>query len=99
MATPSRTAASIGTCSESRPTSCTGSSINVRDMRVTPDTPKAAGWWMIELMQDLYPLFRSLTGEGNRRTLAALAQHIPVRTHEVATGTRAYDWVVPREWR
>jgi aminopeptidase-like protein len=53
---------------------------------------------MHSLVADLYPICRSITGDGVRRTLDILKQHIPLRTTEVPSGTPAFDWVVPREW-
>jgi aminopeptidase-like protein len=50
------------------------------------------------LMERLYPLCRSLTGDGVRRTLQFLQGIIPLKIHEVSTGTSAYDWTVPNEW-
>ena len=50
------------------------------------------------LVAELYPLPRSITGEGVRQTLAILRQHIPLTVHEVPTGTRVFDWTVPSEW-
>jgi aminopeptidase-like protein len=50
------------------------------------------------LAERLYPLCRSLTGDGVRTTLKVLQEIIPVEIHEVPTGTRAYDWIVPNEW-
>jgi aminopeptidase-like protein len=50
------------------------------------------------LIADLYPLCRSITGEGVRQTLAIVQQHIPLTVHEVPTGTRVFDWTVPKEW-
>lgn len=48
--------------------------------------------------RELYPLCRSITGEGLRRTLAAVQDQIPLQTTEVPTGTPVFDWTVPKEW-
>jgi aminopeptidase-like protein len=53
---------------------------------------------MHALVRELYPICRSITGDGLRRTLARLGQDIPLVLHEVPTGTRVFDWTVPREW-
>jgi aminopeptidase-like protein len=53
---------------------------------------------MFALVEELYPICRSITGDGVRRTLRVLAHHLPVAVHEVPTGTRVLDWTVPREW-
>ena len=54
---------------------------------------------MHRLAQRLYPICRSLTGAGVRETLWILREHIPeLTTHEVASGTQCFDWVVPNEW-
>lgn len=58
----------------------------------------AAGASMLELMRDLYPMCRSITGPGLRATLQRVALQIPLTTTEVATGTQVFDWTVPREW-
>ena len=46
----------------------------------------------------LFPICRSITGEGVRRTLAILSEQIDIAVREVATGTKVLDWVVPQEW-
>ena len=53
---------------------------------------------MHSLITDLYPICRSITGEGFRRTLRRLREHIPLDIHEVPTGTQVFDWTVPKEW-
>ena len=51
-----------------------------------------------ELFRKLFPITRSVAGEGNRRTLEILSQVSPLRRLEIPSGTRCFDWVVPREW-
>jgi aminopeptidase-like protein len=46
----------------------------------------------------LYPICRSITGNGIRQTLAMIQDRIPLRIHEVPTGTHVFDWAVPKEW-
>jgi aminopeptidase-like protein len=50
------------------------------------------------LAAEIYPICRSITGNGVRATLRELSAHVPLRVHEVSTGTAAFDWTVPREW-
>ncbi len=50
------------------------------------------------LASELYPICRSITGNGVRATLRLLGAHIGIQVHEVPTGTPAFDWTVPREW-
>ena len=61
--------------------------------------PKSqSGVEMHDLMRELYPLCRSITGNGVRETLRILQRHIPLQTQEVASGTAVFDWTVPKEW-
>lgn len=59
---------------------------------------KDVGETMYALVRDLYPICRSITGNGVRFTLDHIKQRIPLDVHEVPSGTRVFDWVVPKEW-
>jgi aminopeptidase-like protein len=58
----------------------------------------ADGDWMYRFAASLYPICRSITGDGVRATLRAVGAHLPLTIHEVPTGTAVLDWTVPREW-
>jgi aminopeptidase-like protein len=60
--------------------------------------PADSGQAMYELIREMYPLCRSLTGDGLRNTLNILKGHIALDVHEVPTGTPVFDWTVPKEW-
>jgi aminopeptidase-like protein len=53
---------------------------------------------MHALVTELYPICRSITGDGLRQTLRILRKHAPLEIQEVPTGTRVLDWIVPNEW-
>jgi aminopeptidase-like protein len=53
---------------------------------------------MDALVRRLYPLCRSITGDGVRETLAIVGEEFPLTVHEVPTGTQVLDWTVPQEW-
>ena len=57
-----------------------------------------AGQEMYGLMAELYPICRSISGDGFRQTLRILQNMIPIEITEIPTGTAVFDWNVPREW-
>ena len=61
-------------------------------------TPPAVGAELHALARELYPICRSITGAGTRSTLDAIARFVPLARTEVPTGTKVFDWEIPREW-
>lgn len=53
---------------------------------------------LYDLAARLFPICRSITGNGVRETLDILAESIELEVHEVATGTPVLDWTIPKEW-
>jgi aminopeptidase-like protein len=53
---------------------------------------------MHAFISELYPICRSITGEGVRETLRLVQKRIPITIEEVPSGTKVFDWVVPLEW-
>jgi aminopeptidase-like protein len=58
----------------------------------------AVGRDAYELIRRLFPLCRSLTGDGVRATFDVLEDEIPITRTEVPSGTKVFDWTVPDEW-
>lgn len=52
----------------------------------------------MQLLQEIYPICRSITGDGVRRTIDLLGQHASITRFEVPSGTPVFDWEVPLEW-
>jgi aminopeptidase-like protein len=65
---------------------------------LTDDELAQNGKNMFQLMEDLFPICRSITGNGVRDTLKILSRYIPLKTFEIPTGTEVFDWTIPREW-
>jgi len=58
-----------------------------------------SGEKIYKLAEQLFPICRSITGDGVRETLRQIKERLPsLRIHEVPTGTRCFDWTVPHEW-
>ncbi|HEY0529497.1 MAG TPA: DUF4910 domain-containing protein [Gemmatimonadaceae bacterium] len=60
--------------------------------------PAATGQEMLSLVRELYPICRSITGDGFRETLNRLRELVPIEMHSVPSGTTVFDWTVPKEW-
>ncbi len=71
--------------------------MNITDItqRLNPDE---VSHQMYNLITQLYPICRSITGNGFRETLDLIKKHIELTQHEVPTGTQVFDWTVPKEW-
>jgi len=50
------------------------------------------------LISNLYPICRSITGNGFRESMEILKKYIPIDLYEVPSGIQVFDWVVPKEW-
>ena len=57
-----------------------------------------SGQRMLDLMRELYPICRSITGPGVRDTLQRVSRIAPLTLTEIPTGTPVFDWTIPREW-
>ena len=53
---------------------------------------------MCKLLKELYPICRSITGNGVRKTLEIIQNYILIEHHEVPSGTKVFDWIIPKEW-
>jgi len=49
-------------------------------------------------LKRLFPINRSITGDGNRKTLKILQEIIPLKVVEYPSGQQVYDWTIPKEW-
>ena len=61
-------------------------------------SPGEIGEGLHTFAAELFPICRSITGNGLRQTLAMIRNRIPLETFEVPSGTQVFDWVVPKEW-
>lgn len=56
------------------------------------------GQEMHAMIAALFPICRSITGDGVRETLNIIKEEIPLKIYEVPSGTKVFDWEVPKEW-
>jgi aminopeptidase-like protein len=71
--------------------------VNTVDLKKDYDQ-KAVGEKLHRFISEMYPICRSITGNGLRETLDLIKNHVPLTKHEVPTGTQVFDWKVPKEW-
>ncbi len=53
---------------------------------------------MYQMLKELFPICRSITGNGVRESLEIISKQVPIRITEVPSGTKCFDWTVPHEW-
>jgi aminopeptidase-like protein len=68
--------------------------VNELDLKAPP----GIGHELYDFASELFPICRSISGDGLRETLARIRQRIALKIFEVPTGTRVFDWTVPKEW-
>jgi aminopeptidase-like protein len=57
-----------------------------------------AGEEIFSFAARIFPVCRSITGDGVGQTLREIGSHLPLKVREVPTGTEVFDWTIPREW-
>lgn len=74
--------------------------MNAFDVEHMLDVPQPglSGDAMYRLIAELYPICRSITGDGVRATLDVLRHYLPLSIHEVPSGVQVFDWTTPPEW-
>ena len=72
--------------------------MNSNDFKMLEEKSSEIGKEMFQLMEELFPICRSITGNGVRKTLEIIKKHISLETHEIPSGTKVYDWTIPKEW-
>ncbi len=60
--------------------------------------PPELGTELMRLIERMYPICRSITGDGVRDTLSIIGEQIDLTVHEVPSGTKVLDWTIPLEW-
>jgi aminopeptidase-like protein len=65
---------------------------------IAQESPERLGKNLHAFAAELFPICRSITGDGIRRTLDMIGERIPLAKSEVPTGTQVFDWTVPKEW-
>jgi aminopeptidase-like protein len=82
---------------EHRSASGASASTRIGQLLATLDDAEV-GRDLYRVVEDLFPICRSITGDGLRASLARVGRIVPLELVEVPTGTCVFDWTVPREW-
>ena len=69
-----------------------------KNQKILETESQNRGQEMYSLLESLFPICRSITGNGLRQTLRILQEIIPLQIFEVPSGKRVFDWTVPDEW-
>ncbi|HET9486129.1 MAG TPA: DUF4910 domain-containing protein, partial [Chryseosolibacter sp.] len=69
-----------------------------RENRQATNGSAPLGTQMHQLIVDLYPICRSITGSGTVETLKYIQKIIPLSIYKIPTGTKVFDWEIPKEW-
>ena len=72
--------------------------MNVDEFQEITCSSSRLGDEMYQLMEELFPICRSITGNGVRISLKIISNHIPLTIFEVPTDTQVFDWTIPKEW-
>lgn len=71
----------------------------MEDNNNNSNNSNAVGAYCYEIAKKLFPICRSITGNGFRQSLAILKEELPeINVFEVPSGTEVFDWTVPKEW-
>jgi len=65
---------------------------------VTQTNRNNIGSEMYSLIEKLFPICTSITGNGVRKSLSIIKEIIPIDIFEIPTGTKVFDWQIPKEW-
>jgi len=71
--------------------------VSIANLRLGIDIGEV-GRDMYRFISEVFPICRSITGNGIRKTLNIIKNHIPLTVSEIPTGTQVFDWIVPKEW-
>jgi len=70
----------------------------LKEITISDDMSHELGNDMMKLMHDLFPICRSITGDGVRKTLEIINEYVLVEKFEISSGKKVFDWIIPDEW-